>query len=83
LFAFAAHANSLIKHLPTENKAPSTKYKEQSTRTKHKTPKSNTHFSTKTSCDTISRGGGKRSAVFVTEGTMIEPTPLIRETEVA
>jgi len=29
------------------------------------------------------RGGGKRSAVFVTECTMIEPTPLIRETEVA
>lgn len=27
-------------------------------------------------------GGGKRSAVFVTECTMIEPTPLIRETEV-
>jgi hypothetical protein len=25
---------------------------------------------------------GKRSAVFVTECTMIEPTPLIRETEV-
>ena len=32
---------------------------------------------------TIRRGGGKRSAVFVTECTMIEPTPLIRETEVA
>jgi hypothetical protein len=31
---------------------------------------------------TIRRGGGIRSAVFVTEGTMIEPTPLIRETEV-
>ena len=30
----------------------------------------------------IRRGGGKRSAVFVTECTMIEPTPLIRETEV-
>jgi len=27
-------------------------------------------------------GGGKRSAVFVTDVTMIEPTPLIRETEV-
>ena len=31
---------------------------------------------------TIRGGGGKRSAVFVTECTMIEPTPLIRETEV-
>ena len=34
-------------------------------------------------CVTIRRGGGKRSAVFVTDVTMIEPTPLIRETEVA
>lgn len=33
-------------------------------------------------CATIRGGGGKRSAVFVTECTMIEPTPLIRETEV-
>jgi hypothetical protein len=31
---------------------------------------------------TIRGGGGKRSAVFVTDVTMIEPTPLIRETEV-
>jgi hypothetical protein len=42
-----------------------------------------TRFSGEYSCVTISRGGGKRSAVFVTECTMIEPTPLIRETEVA
>ena len=34
-------------------------------------------------CATIRRGGGKYSAVFVTECTMIEPTPLNRETEVA
>jgi hypothetical protein len=37
------------------------------------------------SCDYLcyyARGGGKRSAVLVTECTMIEPTPLIRETEV-
>jgi len=31
---------------------------------------------------TIRGGGGKGSAVIVTECTMIEPTPLIRETEV-
>jgi hypothetical protein len=42
-----------------------------------------TRFPLVTACATIRGGGGKRSAVFVTECTMIEPTPLIRETEVA
>jgi hypothetical protein len=34
-------------------------------------------------CVTIRRGGRKLSAVIVTDVSMIEPTPLIRETEVA
>jgi len=84
--AFPALSAHLSAHLRTKgvvtNNKTKPKTKEQRTKHKDQTTKYKVRFLASRRCVTIRRGGGKRSAAFVTDVTMIEPTPLIRETEV-